>query len=188
MAFRKLSEFSEGARGNDARAGAGFLSYRLGSFGNVNELRPGEREPLPTITTSDLNLRSKEVMRRVTLGERLIVCRHRVPLATLQPLDGYVFQPFSGTVHDVFGWPFGAAPDHARRLPRPHCELLVDGYRQWRLWPGRVTHRADWGEGMRARGEMRGTGLVRKTERGNELTGRGLALREELLRMDGREV
>ncbi len=145
------------------------------------------RHPLPAVTTSDLSRTPGDVLGRVARGERLIVCRHGKALATLQPLDGYVFQPFTGTAHDVFGWAFGDEHDQIERLSPPQRGMLMDGYRQWRIRPTRVDHRFDWSVLMRALEDMYVRGLVRKTPRGNELTGRGLTLRETLLRMEGRE-
>jgi prevent-host-death family protein len=143
-----------------------------------------EREPLPTITTSDLSRNPGRVLRRIERGERLVVCRKGKPLATLQPLDGFVFQPFEGTAHDVFGWPIGGIEEEAGKLSDLQRQLLLHGYRQWRIWPARVMDRAEWSLCIGALEEMRVRGLVTKTECGNELTGRGLALREALLRME----
>ncbi len=145
------------------------------------------RLPLPVVTIRDLSRHPGEVMERIGRGERLIVCRHAKTLATLQPLDGYVFQPLTGTAHDVFGWPFGEERDQVERLSEPQRGMLLDGYRQWRIWPTRLEPPYQWSVLMRALEDMYVRGLVRKTPRGNELTGRGLALRETLLRMEGRE-
>ena len=144
-------------------------------------------EPLPSVTTSDLSRRPREVLDRVARGERLIVCHRKRPVATLQPLDGYVFQPFDGTVHDVFGWPIGGMDTEIDKLGEQERALLVDGYKDWRIRPARI-----WdlfpGEDMGPRlRQMAVRGLVFKGWRGWELTGRGLALREELLRREGRD-
>jgi prevent-host-death family protein len=143
-------------------------------------------EPLPTVTTTDLSRRPGEVLARVERGDRLLVCRQRRPVATLQPLDGYVFQPFTGTAHDVFGWPFGDEAAQIERLSDAQRQMLTDGYRQWRVRLVRV-HGVDSDELMRSLEDLYLRGLARKTPRGIELTGRGLALREALLRAEGRE-
>lgn len=93
---------------------------------------------LPTVSTSDLSRQPHVVLERVARGERLVVCRHKRPIATLQPLDGYVFQPFSGTAHDVFGWPIGGIDAEIAKLSEAQRVLLRDCYRRWRLWSGRV--------------------------------------------------
>ncbi len=115
------------------------------------------RHPLPAVTTSDLSRTPGDVLGRVARGERLI------------------------------GWAFGDEHDQIERLSPPQRGMLMDGYRQWRIRPTRVDHRFDWSVLMRALEDMYVRGLVRKTPRGNELTGRGLTLRETLLRMEGRE-
>jgi antitoxin (DNA-binding transcriptional repressor) of toxin-antitoxin stability system len=143
-------------------------------------------DPLPAITTSDLNKRPRDVLRRVAAGERLVVYWRHKPVATLQPLDGFVFQPFTGTAQDVFGWPFDDPSDQIAALTAEERALLLDGYSRWRVWPGRV-HGLDYSAVCRALEDMKLRGLVTKTMCGNELTGRGLALREALLKEEGRE-
>ena len=145
------------------------------------------REPLPTITTTELSRKPADVVRRVMRGERLIISRRNRAIATLQPLDGYVFQPFAGTAHDIFGWPIGGVEDEIAKLSEPQRQLLLRGVRTWRVWPTRLWDQFDGPVVLKALEEMRLLGLVIKTERGNELTGRGLARREALLRMEGRE-
>ena len=138
-------------------------------------------EPLPTVTVSDLSRRPNDVLQRVARGERLIVCRHKKPVATLQPLDGYVFQPFEGTAHDVFGWPVGGIDEEIDKLNRIQRLLLRDCYRQWRLRPMRLPE--PFGVGLlEALDDLALRGLAKKTEYGWELTGRGLAMHEALQR------
>ncbi len=143
--------------------------------------RPGHRNPLPTVSVSDLSRNPKEVLGRVARGERLLVARHGELVATLQPLDGYVFQPFKGTAHDVFGWPVGGIDDEIAKLTEAQQVLLRDCYKQWRLWPFRLPDELIH--------DLRGTlldltvrGLIRKTDCGLQLTARGLALHEALRR------
>ena len=147
------------------------------------------RQPLPQVTTSDLSRQPGDVLDRVARGERLVVCRRKEPVATLQPLDGYVFQPFTGTAHDIFGWPFGAEADQLEGLSDVDRALLLDGCRGLRV---RTTVHLDeefgWSVLRRAIEAMRLRGLARKTPRGIELTGRGLFLREVLMKLEGREA
>ena len=58
----------------------------------------GATEPpaFPEVTTSDLSRSPRRVLDRIAGGERLLVTCHGRPLATLQPLDGVVWQPFAG--------------------------------------------------------------------------------------------
>lgn len=108
------------------------------------------------------------------------MCRYKKPLATLQPLDGFVFQPFEGTAHDVFGWPIGGIQDEIAKLTEAQRVLLRDGYVRWRLWSGRVPREVE-GDRRTMLTDLALRGLAKKTELGWELTGRGLALREALL-------
>lgn len=137
-------------------------------------------DPLPQVSIRDLSRHPKEVLRRVARGERLIVCRHKKPVATLQPLDGYVFQPFDGTAHDVFGWPMGGVDDEIDKLTVAQRVLLRDCYDQWRLRLGRLPDELRGGT-LAMVEDLKLRGLVVKTECGLELTARGLALREALL-------
>lgn len=146
-----------------------------------------QREPLPAITTSELSKRPGDVLDRVARGERLVVCRHKKPVATLQPLDGYVFQPFTGAVHDVFGWAFGAEADQVEALTDVERALLLHGRRGLRLRPAlELGERFEWGVQTRAVEALKLRGLARKTPRGVELTGRGLVLHEILMKEAGR--
>ena len=134
---------------------------------------------LPQVSVRDLSRRPNDVLRRVAAGERLIVCRHKKPIATLQPLDGFVFQPFDGTTHDVFGWPLGGIDDEIEKLTEAQRVMLRDCYRQWRLRPFRLPEELqDDIRGMLRDLTLRG--LITKTECGLELTGRGLAIHEAL--------
>lgn len=145
-----------------------------------------ERDPLPVVTTTELSKRPRAVLDRVARGQRLIVCHRKKPVATLQPLDGYVFQPFSGAVHDVFGWPVGGIDAEIDKLHERERLLLVDCYKDWRIRPASGRY-PSFSEALRRLDEMQLRGLVFRGWRGWELTGRGLALREELLRREGRD-
>lgn len=138
-------------------------------------------EQLPQVSIRDLSRRPNDVLARVARGERLIVCRHKKPVATLQPLDGFVFQPFEGTAHDVFGWPIAGIDDEIAKLSEAQRALLRDCYRQWRLRPMRLPPNLQWGYNE-ALEDLVLRGLAEKTWLGWELTGRGLAMREALVR------
>ena len=145
-------------------------------------MKPRVTERLPSVSIRDLSRGPGEVLRRVSAGERLLLCRNGKPVATLQPLDGYVFQPFTGTAHDVFGWPIGGIDDEIAKLSRAQRVILVRCYSQWRLRMTRLWHYCPGASFIEEIREMHLRGLVVRTEFGWELTGRGLALREELLR------
>ncbi|CAN5529987.1 hypothetical protein BH20ACT23_BH20ACT23_14320 [soil metagenome] len=133
------------------------------------------------VTTSDLSRKPRAVLDRVARGERLIVCRHKQPIATLQPLDGTVWQPFTGGAQDIYGWPVGGAFQECEKLSEAQRELLSDGVSQGRLVPARLAERYGFVELIRSIENMALRGLVHRTNRGWELTGRGLALRETLM-------
>ena len=107
------------------------------------------------------------------------MCRHKKPLATLQPLDGYVFQPFEGTAHDIFGWPIGGIDEEIAKLSRAQRVLLRDCYHQWRLRPMRLPSQlqCDYNDELK---DLALRGLAKRTWLGWELTGRGLAMHEAL--------
>ena len=132
------------------------------------------------ITTTDLNQRLRAVLARVERGERLIVCRHRRPVATLQPLDGVVVQPFTGGAHDVFGWPCGGALEEAAKLSPCARELVKTSNSLLQMVVTHVWHFSHDEIGA-AREELMLRGLVRRGEIGGTwMTPRGLALKEAL--------
>jgi len=141
----------------------------------------GNRPSMSVVTTSDLSRTPRQVLDRIARGERLIVCCHGRPLATLQPLDGTVWQPFTGGAYDIYGWPVGGATKECAKLSEDQRELLSDGVRQGRLVPMRLNDRYDFPEMIRSIEELELRGLVQRTSRGWELTGRGMVLRETLL-------
>ena len=136
---------------------------------------------LPIVTTSDLSRTPRRVLNRIARGERFIVCCHGRPLATLQPLDGIVWQPFTGGAQDIYGWPVGGASEECAKLSEAQRELLSDCVRQGRLVPARLGDLYEFAELIRSIEEMALVGLVHRTGRGWELTGRGLTLRETLM-------
>ena len=135
----------------------------------------------PEVTTSDLSRAPRRVMDRIGRGERLIVTCHGRPLATLQPLDGAVWQPFTGGVHDIYGWPITGPLDECEKLSEAQRDLLTDGVRFGRLAPVRLHEDYEFAELIRSIENMAIRGLVRRTNRGWELTARGMALRETLM-------
>jgi antitoxin (DNA-binding transcriptional repressor) of toxin-antitoxin stability system len=140
-----------------------------------------EHPAFPEVTTSDLSRSPRRVLDRIARGERLLVTCHGRPLATLQPLDGVVWQPFTGGVHDIYGWSVTGAIEECDKLSEAQRELLREGVRWGRLVPARLHEDYDFVELIRSIENMHIRGLVRRTTRGWELTGRGMALRETLI-------
>lgn len=134
----------------------------------------------PEVTTSDLSRTPRRVLERIGRGERLIVTCHGRPVATLQPLDGAVWQPFTSSVHDIYGWPITGPSDECEKLSEAQRALLMDGVRFGRLAPVRLHEDYDFVELIRSIENMAIRGLVERTNRGWELTARGMALRETL--------
>jgi len=136
---------------------------------------------LPHVTIRDLSRNWRGVMDRVLRGERLIVSRHGHPIATLQPLNGCVTQPFEGRQYDVKGSPLQTIDHEIAKLRPDEKKLLMDAVKGDRIWgasgaiPNLSKVMSDW--------EVRG--LVRKTRRGRVLTGRAMVLREALLERAG---
>lgn len=141
---------------------------------------------LPIVTTAELSRSPGRVLERIARGERLLVCRHKRPIATLQPLDGYVLQPLTGNSHDVFGWPVGGIDEVASRLSETQRLLLLDGYRMYRLKTSVPDRTLDPGEAHRAIDDLIVRGMAERTDRGVELTARGFAIREHLLKTSAR--
>jgi antitoxin (DNA-binding transcriptional repressor) of toxin-antitoxin stability system len=138
---------------------------------------------LSLVSISDLSHTPRKVLDRVARGERLIVCCYGRPVATLQPLDGVVTQPFTGRAHDIYGWPVGGAAEEAAKLSDAQRELLTNGLSGGRLVTVGASVRFSFTEVDRSIKEMVLKGLVQKTERGLVLTGRGMVMRETLLQM-----
>lgn len=138
------------------------------------------------LPVSELNKKTGEVVHRVMRGERFIVCRHGRPVATLQPLNGRVVQPLDGTQCDVTGSPLGDASAEVDKLTCAQHALLLDGISLGRIVFSRLyhDHRSDeLGAGLE---DLVLRGLVRRSDRGTILTGRGMVLREELFLRHGR--
>lgn len=136
--------------------------------------------PLGVVTTSELSRSPHKVLERVAGGERLIVVRHKCPVATLQPLDGVVLQ-LGVRAQDIYGWPVDTALEEATKLSEMQRALTMEITRDGRLRPMGLARRFDFGALIKAIEEMSLKGLAKRTERGWELTGRGMVLREALL-------
>ena len=145
-------------------------------------------EGLPTVSIGELSREPRRVLERILRGERLIVCRHGHPVATLQPLDGYVTQPFDGRVGSLDGSPLGGLEAELDGLHRTEKELLMDCIRVGRIVTGGVGGH----EGVRP-GEVLEQWQLRGLARtipgfGTFATASALVLREALLKRSGRPV
>lgn len=136
---------------------------------------------LPVVTTSDLSRSPRKVLERVARGERLIVCWHKRPVATLQPLDGVVSQPLRGGGHDIYGWPIGETLEETRKLNEAQRALLTQGVVRGRFLPFRLERWFRISDLFDSLEEMQLKGLATRTHRGLVLTGRGMVMREALL-------
>lgn len=141
---------------------------------------------LPQIGIGELSRNPRGVLKRVLRGERLIVCRHGHPVATLQPLNGCVTQPFEASAeaptYDLGGRPLGDLDRQIAHLTPAEKKVLMHGIR----WDHRIKPAyapSNWIEFAR---DWQLRGLVRKTRRGLILTGRGMVLREALLERAGK--
>ena len=132
----------------------------------------------------ELSREPGEVLRKVLEGQRLIVSRHGHPVATLQPLDGCVTQPFTQTQHDVVGSPLGTLDREIAKLRPIEKRILMKAVRHDRIHPTWVTG-FDSGEVMRVIRDWQLRGLARKSKRGLIVTGRSLMLREALMEKAG---
>ena len=146
-----------------------------------------DKRILPTVSVRELSRSPRALLDRVARGERLIVCRHGRPVATLQPLDGVVVQPFDGHEYDVMGAPIGDAHQEVRKLPNLARALLRDGVnRNGRIIPGRISGGFGLEAERSAIQELTQRGLIQRSRRGGlEPTGRGWMLRDALL--EGKE-
>jgi antitoxin (DNA-binding transcriptional repressor) of toxin-antitoxin stability system len=145
-------------------------------------------EDFQKVSSGLLNQKTGEILDRVMRDERLIICRHRRPIATLQPLDGLVTQPLEGRDYDITGSPLGSGSVELEKLPEPERALLLDAVSHGRLIPNRVAWDHDTNAHRLALESLVIRGLVkRSSSRGHVLTGRGLVLREELFVQAGRD-
>ena len=103
----------------------------------------------------------------------------------MQPLDGFVAHPAPGTQTDLFGSPLASAEMEVDKLSSVQQALLRDC-----VGRGRVVTSTLGGHGaLEALNDLELRGLVRRSPtRGRVITGRGLVLREELLRLQGQDT
>lgn len=120
------------------------------------------------------------MLERVRSGERFIVCRHGTPVATLQPIDGWCGDIEGRNECDIYGSPLGDPVHEVGKLSDVQRELLVRSLRNGRyLYGGQQGYR----EAMQ---DLVLRGLARKSShRGMVLTGRGIVLKEWLLKRPG---
>lgn len=158
--------FSEGCRSEGCRSGCVTPSdYGLG---------------MEQVSVAELFKKCSEILDRAMRGERFIICRHQRPIATLQPLNGVVVQPYEGRDYDVNGSPLSDACGELEKLTEAERTLLRDGVSGGRL----IFGHGGW-EAMKS---LVVRGLARKSaDRGIVITARGLVLREELLVRAGRD-
>ena len=140
---------------------------------------------LSTITVRELTRNAAVILARTACGERFIVCRFGHPVATLQPLEGVVVQPFSGRELDVKGSPLGTAENEVGKLSKVQRELLCHAVRFDALKPSGLNG-YEVSEVARATEELQVRCLVKRCDRGLVLTGRGMILREWLLAQRGK--
>ncbi|MEA2453729.1 MAG: Antitoxin Phd YefM, type toxin-antitoxin system [Actinomycetota bacterium] len=128
---------------------------------------------LPTVSVRDLVRNPAQVLERVERGERFIVCRHRRPVATLQPIDGWVGDIDGRKPCDIYGFPIGDPEAEASKLSDLQKHLLVN------VRLGRFIFS---GEGYQeAIDDLTLRGMARKSShRGMVITGRGIVLSEWL--------
>lgn len=129
----------------------------------------------------ELSRAPRRVLERVFRGERLIVCRHGHPVATLQPLNGCVTQPLGGPEHDVVGSPLGDISQEIAKLRPLEKKILMECVKWDRIHYSTLAG-PDMNKTLR---EWEVRGLARKTRRGRILSGRGMILREALLERAG---
>ena len=116
------------------------------------------------------------VLGRVSRGERFLVCRHRRPVATLQPITGWVVDGSGEHDCDIYGSPLGDQRREVEKLSQLHRELLLstDGRSQRFIYGGQPGYRE-------AIDDLTLRGLARRSQhRGMVLTGRGIVLKEWL--------
>jgi prevent-host-death family protein len=135
-----------------------------------------EAHSLPIVSVRDLVRNPAEVLERVARGERFIVCRHRLPVATLQPIEGWVGDERGENECDIHGSPLGDQRREAGKLSKTQKEMLLGTNRLQRyIHQGQSDFRP-------AMEDLVLRGLARQSShRGMVLTGRGMVMKEWLL-------
>jgi len=137
-------------------------------------------QPLPVVSIRDLIRRPGEFIDRIEDGERLVVSRYNRPVATLQPIDGWVGYR-NGPPTDIHGEPLGD-PAHEVSKLAPHQRAMLLGVNRL----GRYIHTGSK-DYRRLMGDMVLRGLARKSSpRGMVITGRGMVLKEWLEKREAR--
>lgn len=140
-------------------------------------------ESFPVVSVGELGRNPSRVLARVRRGERFIVCRHRVPIATIQPLNSAIRQPFDPVTYDIEGCPVPDLRSMAVALPAIVKDLLLSCNAEYNVDKFRAGHLCEkWplDSISDAFDQMRTRGLAKKTARGWVATGLGLALKDEL--------
>jgi antitoxin (DNA-binding transcriptional repressor) of toxin-antitoxin stability system len=145
-------------------------------------------DALATVSIGELSRDPRRVLERILRGERLIVCRYGHPIATLQPLDGCVTQPFEGRVGNLDGSPLGDLETQLDELQPIEKELLMNCIRMGRIVTGGIGRYEGVGAGdVLEQWQLRGLARVIPGF-GTFATARALVLREALLKRAGRPV
>lgn len=135
---------------------------------------------LPWLSLRDLTRQPGPFVDRVARGERFIVTKHGRPIATLQPLDGYVVDPRAGVESDICGSPLGNPRAEAEKLTRVQREMLRNANRLHQVTTADIPHsERGWRVEMDEL-ELRGLAKRTETRHGLYLTGRGMVLQEWL--------
>lgn len=132
---------------------------------------------LERISLRQLNRAPGPILERVRIGQRFIVCKNGHPVATLQPLDGYVLHP-SGRAYDLYGCPLGDASVEIAKLTEAQHRVLGGTHQYCRMTT------------IGPFDELREKGLARRggVYGGHFFTAKGLVLREGILAARGFEV
>lgn len=139
------------------------------------------RGSFPTVSLRELSRGCGQIVDRVLRGERLIVCRHGRPVATLQPLTGSVVQPFEGREFDIHGASLGDVGAEVDKLSEVQRALLADAIRRGRFIPGCLSEQHTWAEGRDGLDDLVLRGYAKRGAYGGLVpTGRGIVLREHL--------
>jgi antitoxin (DNA-binding transcriptional repressor) of toxin-antitoxin stability system len=146
-------------------------------------MKRSEVAGFPTVSIRELGKTPGMIVGRVERGERIIVCNRGFPVATIQPLTGFVTHP-DGSIRDVAGSPLTDVAAAVTALP-PHVKdaLLSCSRDVIKLGPPI----SKWPVGTLAKAilELHARGLIRRQERGWVLTGLGHYFREELWKRRG---
>lgn len=130
---------------------------------------------MPVVSVRELVRNPGIVLDDVVRGERFILCRYNRPVATLQPIDGWVTDGTGDRAYDIFGTPLGDPAFEVAKLTERQHELLLHTLRL----NGRFIFD---GSGFREEMDalvLRGLAL-RKPGMGHVITGRGMVLKEWL--------